>query len=719
MIQKIKNQFFRIIFFTLIPILSYSQDGNIDLNHISLNQISSPSNDGFISLADINTFSKQSNGKIIIGGYFTSINNINTNKIARLNPDGTLDTSFNIGNGFTGLGYTGVEKLLVLNDDKIIVVGKFISYNNITKNNIVRLNSDGTIDTTFNAGTATNGMISSLKIKSNNKILIGGSFTSYNDVSISKIAVLNYDGTLDSTFSINSSSTTGSLIALELQTDNKIIASFLSTSIGTGNAWGYLKRFNQDGTLDNTFFANSSAFISFTGSGIYSRGYIYDIKQLSNNQILVAGNFESFFGQAFGGITRLNSNGTVDTSFVGNGMTVTNPTYIGKNIIYTIDVQSDNKILIGGNFNNINFTNRNCIARLLSNGSLDTTFNPGTGTNLTNLSGKDVIKNLKISQDNSVLICGTFDTYNNSIAKSITRLKGNIIANNDTGIANAGITSTAVANVLSNDLVNILQATNSNCTLVFLNSTNLGITLNTTNGQVNVSNSVPIGNYTLTYQICSIGSLTNCSTGTVTINVVCNYSTTFDLYIKDSASDIGIEPNTISQNVSNSEDIWVRNNQDNALTHQNPIYYLNGNPNYIYVKVTNRSCVNSSGTDQLKIYFAKDVTTFMWTWPSSWSTILPMSQITIPTLQPGAEIILTIPWIVPNPSSFPSNPYSINGSNTFSLLTRIDSSNDPMTFPETGTYPGSPSGKIRFLTNVKNNNNIAWKSSISINLSNE
>lgn len=524
----------RIFFFLLLinPLINFAQDGNIDLNYNSLNQISSPS-DELISLENINTFSKQSNGKIIIGGFFTSINNININRIARLNADGTLDTSFNIGNGFTGVGYTEVKKLIVLPNDKIIVVGRFNSFNNITRNNIVRLNSDGTIDTTFNVGTATNGDITNLKLKSNNKILIGGAFTSYNNVAISKIAIINYDGSLDTTFNINSSATPGSLISIELQTDNKIIASFLSTSMWTGNAWGYIKRYNQDGTLDNTFLANNSAFISSTGNGgVLTYAHIYDIKQLSNNQILVAGDFKSVFGQAYGGIARLNSNGTVDTSFIGSGMTVPPTITVGTWKIFSIDVQSDNKIIIGGNFDIINSTNRKCIARLLPNGSLDTTFNPGSGINLTNFAGKEVIKCLKISQDNTILIGGTFDTYNNSVAKSITRLlicnstPATIIATNDTFIVPNNSQLTQKLSVKGNDTFNGGTLPNNSTITIYQVPNSLtpipsvgNISINSVGILVCSVGTTP-GTYTLQYQINhngSCNSTSNIATATVTI----------------------------------------------------------------------------------------------------------------------------------------------------------------------------------------------------------
>ena len=196
-------------------------------------------------------------------------------------------------------------------------------------------------------------------------------------------------------------------------------------------------------------------------------------------------------------------------------------------------------------------------------------------------------------------------------------------------------------------------------------------------------------------------------------------SPTLDLMVRDSYDDFGIEPNTSGQTIWNSPDIWVRNQDDGIQIqeHQNPKYFSNGNLNYIYVRVTNKSCTVSNETDLLKVYFALNR---LWlNWPNSWNQILPIGQITIPQIQPGQEAILSIPWNVPNPNSFPSNSQTFDGSNNFSLLTRIESSTDTMTFPETGNVSGvTNNAKLRFAANVRNNNNIAWKNVVTIEVAN-
>src|SRR5690606_29831321 len=99
----------------------------------------------------------------------------------------------------------------------------------------------------------------------------------------------------------------------------------------------------------------------------------------------------------------------------------------------------------------------------------------------------------------------------------------------------------------------------------------------------------------------------------------CMFSPTpgLDLAMQNSNLDDFSEPDTDTEIVWNSEDIWVRNQNDGSYidTHQNPEYDPN-NPNYVYVRVTNNSCTTSSGTDQLKLYWAKANTTLYW--PQNW-----------------------------------------------------------------------------------------------------
>ncbi|MFN3640009.1 MAG: delta-60 repeat domain-containing protein, partial [Flavobacterium sp.] len=109
---------------------------------------------------------------------------------------GTLDVSFNtVDNGTYENGPNStVWTITIQPDDKIIIGGDFTNYNDIPRSRIARLNTDGSLDTTFDPGSGANGTISSATIQPDGKIIIGGDFTNYNDIPRSRIARLNTDG---------------------------------------------------------------------------------------------------------------------------------------------------------------------------------------------------------------------------------------------------------------------------------------------------------------------------------------------------------------------------------------------------------------------------------------------------------------------------------------------------------------------------------------------
>ena len=185
----------------------------------------------------------------------------------------------------------------------------------------------------------------------------------------------------------------------------------------------------------------------------------------------------------------------------------------------------------------------------------------------------------------------------------------------------------------------------------------------------------------------------------------------YDLYIKDSPDDIGEEPNTITgEKIWRSPDIWIRNKADGIEGHQNPIYDPNNpnNPNYVYVRVRNRSNVASTGDDHVKLYWKKAGTVSGW--PQGWDGSVNFDNgalgsglvgtVTIPVIEPGEEAVLSFPWNTPNPldySEITPDPWWQKWH--FCFLARIISERDPMTNEQEDRYTS---------TNARKNNNIAW-----------
>ncbi|MFA7687685.1 MAG: choice-of-anchor Q domain-containing protein, partial [Moheibacter sp.] len=167
----------------------------------------------------------QPNGKIIVGGSFYGSYGVSGNHIARLNTDGTLDTTFDIGTGFDG--YSGLRAVAIQADGKIIAGGTLSSFNGMPASRIVRLNTNGTFDTTFNVGDGFDDTVNSIAIQADGKIIVGGLFSSFNGIPTGKIARLNTDGTLDESFITGGGFDSGGnayINSIAIQADGKIIA---------------------------------------------------------------------------------------------------------------------------------------------------------------------------------------------------------------------------------------------------------------------------------------------------------------------------------------------------------------------------------------------------------------------------------------------------------------------------------------------------------------
>ncbi len=287
----------------------------------------------------------QPNGKILIGGQFTIYNGVAANYITRLNPDGTKDANFNN----VGTGANNVVNTITLQPDgKILVGGDFTIYNGSTVNRITRLNADGTLDAGFNVGTGANNIVNTITVQPDGKILIGGWFTIYNGSTANFITRLNADGTLDAGFNAGTGAN-GTVNTIALQPDGKILIGGDFTT-NNGSTANYITRLNADGTLDTGFN---------TGTGVDNN--VRTIALQPDGKILIGGDFATYNGINVNRLTRLNADGTLDAGFnVGTG---------ANNIVYTIALQPDGTILIGGEFTGYNGTGRNRVARVLGTAS--------------------------------------------------------------------------------------------------------------------------------------------------------------------------------------------------------------------------------------------------------------------------------------------------------------------------------------------------------------
>jgi len=319
-----------------------SYDGNTSNRIIRLNTDGSVDSGFTVGTGfnnDVFSITVQSDDKILCGGVFTSYDGVSANRIIRLNSDGSVDTSFNIGTGFN----SAVNTIKIQSDGKIVIGGSFTEYDGTTSNRIIRLNTDGSVDSGFTVGTGFNGLVRSIQIQSDDKIVVGGTFTAYNGTTRNNIARLNIDGSFDTNFNIGTGFN-GRITAIGIQPDDKILAG--TSDIGGGAATSYngntvnrIARLNSDGTFD----------ISLTG--VFSSGYaINKIIMDNDNNVLVGGLFDSLITTS-PSIVKLSQ---TNLSFVSDFISPFPQTFTAQtHQIYDLLILDDQNILISGDLPNI------------------------------------------------------------------------------------------------------------------------------------------------------------------------------------------------------------------------------------------------------------------------------------------------------------------------------------------------------------------------------
>jgi uncharacterized delta-60 repeat protein len=337
------------------------------------------------------TSAVQSDGKILVGGFFTNYNGTSRNKIVRLNSNGVIDLSFNIGTGFNGY----INCVKIQTDGKILVGGNFSLYNGISKNNIIRLNNNGSIDTAFNIGNGFNGIVNSITILDSGKIVVGGNFTSYNFIASNRLIRLNPNGNIDSSF-ILGTGYNQEVTSIAVQNNGKIIVGGNFTAFN-GFSANRIICLNVNGSVDSLFV---------TGTGFNSTVKSLDI--FADGKIIIGGNFTSYDGQNRNKIVKIDSSGQVDLLFdVGSGF---------NNTVYHTNILDNGSIIISGWFTSYNETERKYIIKLTLSGSIDNSFNEGSGFN------NSFIDDLKIQNDGKILVGGLFTKFNGSNQKYLARL---------------------------------------------------------------------------------------------------------------------------------------------------------------------------------------------------------------------------------------------------------------------------------------------------------
>lgn len=324
-----------------VAIARLNSDGSLDTSF----------NSPFVD-ADISAIAVQPDGKILVaGGIDLYYNSVDHYDVARLNADGTVDTSFN--SAGEGVGQGSARALAFYRagilKGKILIAGRFALYNGITRNNVARLNFDGSLDTSFDPGTGPDISVTTMAIQANDKVVIGGVFNSVAGYPRHRAARLNPNGTLDTTFDPQTpDSVVDGVNAIAVQPDGKLLFGGDITAWGSSEIPDYaIVRTNPDGTLDPSFLIDAN--------NVFNNG-IYAMALQPDGRILVAGAFQSIGGVSREHVARLNNDGTLDLRFdPGTGT---------DNLIYAMIRQPDGKVLIGSDFNTYDGTTRYGVVRI-------------------------------------------------------------------------------------------------------------------------------------------------------------------------------------------------------------------------------------------------------------------------------------------------------------------------------------------------------------------
>src|SRR6478609_3390392 len=285
----------------------------------------------------VNVVIPQPDGKVIAAGRFTFANNILRNRIARFNFDGSLDTSFDPGTGADG----EITAAVLQPDGRIIVAGRFTSFNGFTHNCICRLNANGSVDLTFGLGNGITNAALALALQSDGRIIVGGQFSSVDLTPRFNLARLNNDGSVDLSFDPGNGPN-GDVNAIVIQPDGRIVIG--GTFIGyNGFARGGVARVLGNGALDPSF-----------DSGVGTGGNVFALALQHNGQIVLGGRFVQYSGTNRTFIARVLGNGSLDFGF--------NP--VPNSWVQSLAVEPDDRILVGGLFIDIGGFGRNRIARL-------------------------------------------------------------------------------------------------------------------------------------------------------------------------------------------------------------------------------------------------------------------------------------------------------------------------------------------------------------------
>jgi uncharacterized delta-60 repeat protein len=386
---------------SLKPIIKIKSNGELDA---SFNAGAGPDSYGMMN-GDI---AIQPDGKILVAGLFSTFSGTAANRIVRLNPNGSIDNTFSIGTGLSG-GYRSI-KSIVLDGDKIILAGSFTSFNSVPAVNIVRLLSTGQVDPNFAyPGPSSNHItysIDQVELHAGGILLAG--LKHENNAFYFSLMKLKLDGSLEAMFPLiqgDVSVNAGAIWPPLLTTaGSKILISGYFDKISSVSKRG-MAIFNEDGSIEPSFSPSVGGTANIWASKIQADG-----------KILIGGSFNHVGDTYINNLVRLNPDGSIDQVFRSN-------LGIGFNrSVYSIEIQTNGKILVGGGFDKLNGVDKRLMIRLNEDGTVDNTFN--TALNLQSVGPG--VNEIIVLPSGKILIGGAFFYLNNTdMRNNLARLNEN------------------------------------------------------------------------------------------------------------------------------------------------------------------------------------------------------------------------------------------------------------------------------------------------------
>jgi len=388
----------------------------------------------------VNSIAIQANGDFVLGGTFSMASSESIGGAARFNSNGAINTSFNPSPS------NGVTQVRNLADGRLLFVGTFTTIASIASRGVAIINADGSADEDFSSGYI--DLRDALPLLNGNILLAGSLFPSFLD-SVT-LLVVSDENVSDPAFDAGSFEVIGGTIRkiTPIEDDYLIVGDFTRVN---GQSADSIVRVDRRGRVDSSF------------KPLLDNDLFFDAAVDENGKILVVGNFNTINGESASNLARLNTDGSVDNSFNANGAplfplvvrilanqqiivagnTVTRHqangaldetfTFTTNNsgFIQAVIEQANGKLLVGGNFTQLNDTNRAALARLELDGSLDLSLAP----QITRDTGNADVTAIEIQPDGKILFGGIFDEVDTLDRVNIARLNSNTMVDPDFDVA--------------------------------------------------------------------------------------------------------------------------------------------------------------------------------------------------------------------------------------------------------------------------------------------